>query len=88
MILGNPGPDVVDLEYLATRRVKICLQGHTPIMAATQAVYNTLKALRDGIAPGQLTGIASNEMMQSFTRSANYEEMIGSFLQSSANDLK
>jgi carboxyvinyl-carboxyphosphonate phosphorylmutase len=84
MILGNPGPEVVDLEYLATRRVKICLQGHTPIMAATQAVYNTLKALRDGVAPAQLSAIASNELMQSFTRGADYDEMMRSFLQSPA----
>jgi carboxyvinyl-carboxyphosphonate phosphorylmutase len=28
IILGNPGSEVVDLEYLASRHVRICLQGH------------------------------------------------------------
>ncbi len=32
-------------DYLATQRVRIALQGHAPIAAATQAVYETLKSL-------------------------------------------
>ena len=32
----------------ASQRVRIALQGHAPFAAATQAVYETLKALREG----------------------------------------
>ena len=38
--------------------VRVALQGHQPFSAAVQAVYNTLKALREGTKPGDLQGIA------------------------------
>ena len=40
-------------------RVRIALQGHQPFSAAVLAVYNTLKALREGTKPGDLPNIAS-----------------------------
>jgi len=59
-----------ELDYLAARRVRIALQGHAPIAAATQAVYATLKALREGTPPKQLQGVASAELMARVTREA------------------
>jgi carboxyvinyl-carboxyphosphonate phosphorylmutase len=80
LILGYPGADLVDLGYLASRRVKICLQGHAPIMAGVQAIYDTLKAMKDGVPPAELKGIASNEMMKRLTRSEHYERSASDFL--------
>jgi oxaloacetate decarboxylase len=80
ILLGNPGSEVVDLEYLATRHVRICLQGHAPVMAAVQAVYETLKALRDGVPPSELKGLPSAALMKQVTRSEKYEEAIAAFL--------
>ena len=51
IILGGAAPDLMDLDYLASRGVRICLQGHQPFQAAVRAVYDTLKALRDGVSP-------------------------------------
>src|ERR1700760_3496099 len=48
----------------AARRVRVALQGHQPFSAAVQAVYNTLKALREGTRPGDLQGIAAAETMR------------------------
>ena len=48
IVLGGAPEEMVDLGYLASQRVRIALQGHAPFAAATQAVYETLKALRDG----------------------------------------
>ena len=45
---GADGPELSDRGFLAARGVRIALQGHQPIMAAQRAVYETLKALRDG----------------------------------------
>jgi carboxyvinyl-carboxyphosphonate phosphorylmutase len=45
-----------------------------------QAVYNTLKALRDGTKPGDLKGIASSELMQRVTRAADYRQWTKDFL--------
>lgn len=68
IVLGGTPEEMSDLAYLAARRVRIALQGHAPIAAATRAVYETLKALRDGVAPKQLQGLAPPELMARITR--------------------
>ena len=51
IVLGGARRKSTTLDYLAGQRVRIALQGHAPFAAATQAVYETLKALREGTAP-------------------------------------
>jgi carboxyvinyl-carboxyphosphonate phosphorylmutase len=80
MIVGGVGAEVMDLEYLAARGVRVCLQGHQPFAAAVQAVHDTLKALRDGVAPRDLKGVASNELMNRVTRNADYQAWTKAFL--------
>jgi oxaloacetate decarboxylase len=69
-----------DREYLAARRVRVALQGHQPFSAAVQAVYDTLKALREGTKPGDLQGIASAETMRRVTRDGDYKSWTEKFL--------
>ena len=69
-----------DRDYLASRRVRVALQGHQPFSAAVQAVYNTLKALREGTKPGDLQGIASAETMRRVTRDGDYKSWTEKFL--------
>ena len=76
---GGSGP-LADLAWMAAQRVRVALQGHAPFSAAVQAVYNTLKALRDGTKPGELQGIASPELMQRVTRAADYRQWTKDFL--------
>ena len=46
-----------------------------------KAVYDTLKALRDGVPPADLRdSIASDEMMAQFTRRASYNQWTADFL--------
>lgn len=80
LILGGAAPELQDKDYLSARRVRIALQGHQPIMAAQQAVYETLKALRDGVAPKDLTGLPSKELVQVATRSSRYDDWTKDFL--------
>ena len=80
IILGNTTPELTDLAYLATQRVRICLQGHQTFMAAVRAVHDTLKALRDGTPPAQLQGIASADLMKQVTRDADYARWSRDFL--------
>src|SRR6202012_1891750 len=54
IVLCGAPEEMNDLDYLRERRVRIALQGHAPIAAATQAVYETLKALREGTPPKNL----------------------------------
>ncbi|MCP5151888.1 MAG: isocitrate lyase/PEP mutase family protein [Ectothiorhodospiraceae bacterium] len=79
MLGGAPG-ELADRDYLAAHGVRIALQGHAPIMAAVQATYDTLKALRDGTAPKDLKGVADGALMARVTRAADYDDWMGRFL--------
>jgi carboxyvinyl-carboxyphosphonate phosphorylmutase len=70
IVLGGAPEEMSDLDYLVSRQVRIALQGHAPIAAATRAVYETLKALREGTPPKQLKGLASGELTARVSRDA------------------
>lgn len=80
IILGGAPAALMDRSYLASQGVRICLQGHQPFQAAVRAVHDTLKALRDGTAPKDLTGLASSEMMDRVTRAGDYGRWTQEFL--------
>ena len=80
IVLGGAGGELSDRHYLASRGVRIALQGHQPFMAAVQAVHDTLKALREGASPSQLRGIAGPELMRQVTREADYRRWMTDFL--------
>ena len=80
IVLGGAPEEMIDLEWLASKRAKIALQGHAPFAAATQAVYETLKALREGAAPRQLKGLASGDLYQPLTREADTKARLAAFL--------
>ncbi len=73
IILGGPAKELIDLDYLSGRNVRVCLQGHQPFAAAVQAVHDTLKALREGTKPSDLTGVASSDLMKRVTKGADYD---------------
>jgi carboxyvinyl-carboxyphosphonate phosphorylmutase len=80
IVLGGLSGDMLDKSYLASRGVRIALQGHQPFSAAVQAVYTTLKGLRDGVKPSELTGIASAGMIGRVTRDGDYKSWTERFL--------
>jgi carboxyvinyl-carboxyphosphonate phosphorylmutase len=80
IVLGNPQGELNDSKFLIGQRVRIALQGHAPFAAATQAVYETLKALRDGTAPKELKGLASSELTGRVTREPAAKQRGADFL--------
>jgi carboxyvinyl-carboxyphosphonate phosphorylmutase len=80
IVLGGFPEEMIDLDYLANRRVRIALQGHAPFAAATQAVYETLKALRDGQSLKNLKGLASSELTSRVTRDPDVKARNAEFL--------
>jgi oxaloacetate decarboxylase len=80
IVLGGAPEDMSDLDYLGEQRVRIALQGHAPFAAATQAVYETLKALREGQPPKALKGLASAELTGRVTREAAVTARSAQFL--------
>ena len=81
LLLGGTTGELADKEYLGSVGVRVALQGHLPFQAAIKAVYDTLKALRDGVAPADLRPqLASTEQMAQFTRLADYDKWTADFL--------
>jgi len=68
IVLGGAPEQMSDPGRLASLRVRVALQGHAPFAAATEAVYETLKALREGLPPNALKGLASPELTGRVTR--------------------
>jgi carboxyvinyl-carboxyphosphonate phosphorylmutase len=80
LILGGAGPEIMDLAYLSSRGVRVCLQGHQPFAAAVQAIHDTLRALRAGVPPGRLTGVAEDSTMKRLMREDDYRRRSGDWL--------
>lgn len=81
IILGGVPAKLMDRELLAARGVRVCLQGHQPFQASIQAIYATLQALRDGVAPAALPGLASSELSERVTRGADYARALKAYLE-------
>lgn len=80
LFLGGAGGDLDDRDFLSAHNVRIALQGHAPFGAAVNAVYETLKALREGVPPRELKGLAPPGLMRRVTREEDYGRSIGALL--------
>jgi carboxyvinyl-carboxyphosphonate phosphorylmutase len=80
IVLGGAPEEMTDRDYLASQRVRIALQGHAPFAAATLAVYETLKAMREGVSPKNLKGLASSGLTGRVTRDAEMKIRGAEFL--------
>ena len=70
IVLGGAPEALSEIDYLASQRVRIALQGHAPIAAAMQAVYETQKALMEGAPPKSLKGLPSSDLTNRVMREA------------------
>jgi len=80
IILGSISGPLVDKAFLASQRVRVALQGHHPFWAGVNAVYGTLKALREGVQPKDLKGVAPADLVKRVTREADYDRWTKDFL--------
>ena len=81
LLLGGAGGELADRAFLAANGVRVALQGHLSFQAAVKAVYDTLKALREGVAPADLgPNLASADLMAQVTRRADYDRWTKAFL--------
>ena len=79
LILGSASGEIESAD-LSALRVRICNQGHLPIMAAVQGIYDTMKALRGGTRPAEIKNVASGALMKTLTRAAQYDEATRDYL--------
>lgn len=80
IIMGSADGELGDMAFLASQRVRVANQGHAPIAAATQAVHETLKALRDGVAPKDLKGLPASDLTNRVMRDVTVKARIADFL--------
>ena len=80
VMLGGSGSGPADRETLGKLGVRVSLQGHYPFAAAVRATYETLKDLRDGVVPEDITQTASGDTMKQLTRDAEIKRMMKDFL--------
>jgi carboxyvinyl-carboxyphosphonate phosphorylmutase len=80
LFLGSVPEDMMDLDYLSARNVRVCLQGHHQFWAGVQGVHDTLKALREGTKPSQLKNIASADLQKRLLRQGDYDKWSKDFL--------
>jgi carboxyvinyl-carboxyphosphonate phosphorylmutase len=80
IVLGGPTDEMTDWDFLVNQRVRIAVQGHAPIAAATQAVFATLKAIREGASLRDLPGLATSDLMDWVTRAALVKQRSADFL--------
>jgi carboxyvinyl-carboxyphosphonate phosphorylmutase len=72
ILLGGGAKDMRDPAWLAGQGVRFLLRGHQTFTASVQAVHDTMRSLRDGVEPEDVTGSASNELMDVLTRAEDY----------------
>jgi len=80
LFLGGVPQELMDLDYLSARNVRVCLQGHQSFWAAVQGVYDALKALRGGTRPSELKNIASADWQKRVLRQADYDQWSKEYL--------
>lgn len=81
IVLGSGGAEMGDSAFLASHNVRVSLLGHQPFAASIQALYDTLKALREGTDPKDLKGIAPKALVDRVTRAADYRAAHDDYLE-------
>jgi carboxyvinyl-carboxyphosphonate phosphorylmutase len=72
ILLGGGARDMRDPAWLASQGVRFLLRGHHTFSASVQAIHDTMRALRDGVAPEDVTGTASGDLMRAVTKADDY----------------
>ena len=80
LILGGTPAELKDADYLASRGARIALQGHNPIRAAVQAIYATMRAMRDGTDPKDLEGMPSADLLRIAMAEDDYDDAMKKYI--------
>ena len=80
VLFGALVPEIDDKAFLASHGVRFALQGHSPFMAAIEAVRATMQALRDGTNPKDLSGLPTEALLKSVSHEPQWHAAIDSFL--------
>ena len=76
LFIGGAGDNIMDLNYLTSQNVSLCLQRHQPVMAAVQTSYDKLKALREGVKPIDLNNRFNKKLINQWSKVDVYDQWI------------
>ncbi len=80
IVVGGLDHTLDDAAWLASRKVRVFAKGHEPFAAAVQAMYDAMKAVRDGAPPKEMKGIASTELMAKLAHGGEYDALTRDYL--------
>ena len=80
IMLGGASAELSDSAFLADNGVRIALQSHLPFSAGVGAVYEALKALREGTAPADIPHAGSKELLARVLRQDDYDRWTDDYL--------
>lgn len=73
IIIGGSAAELAAPDYLAQRRVRVWLWGHQPFAAAVKALYDAMKAVREGAAaPAAASAMTPEALLKEFTDAPGY----------------
>jgi oxaloacetate decarboxylase len=75
-----PADALVDEGYLTSRRVRLWSAGHQTFNVAIKALYEAMKAVREGTVSSRLPNAAPKDLIDRVTASTAYEAWIKEFL--------
>lgn len=74
-------PELYQKPFLAANGVRVAFHGLVSFQASVQAMYETLRALREGKSPADLRlSFASDELLARVTRRSSYDKWVENFL--------
>jgi carboxyvinyl-carboxyphosphonate phosphorylmutase len=80
LIAGGVAEPAADAAYLASRGIRLWSSGHQVFAVAVNALYQAMKAVRDGTYPSKLPGIAPSTLFDSLVDSADYAQRTQQFM--------
>jgi carboxyvinyl-carboxyphosphonate phosphorylmutase len=80
LIVGAPAEALMDAGYLASRRARLWSTGHQTFAVAVRALYEAMKAVREGTLSSRLPNVAAKALMDDATGAAEYECWMRAYL--------
>jgi oxaloacetate decarboxylase len=80
LVSGGVAESLADAGYLAARRVRLFSSGHQVFAVAVNALYEAMRAVRGGIPPSTLPGIAPKALLDTVTGAGSYTESMQQFM--------
>ena len=69
-----------DLQFMADNGVRIALQPHVPFIAAFNAVYETLNALKNGARPSEILDVEAGKRVSQAIRKSDYDRWMRDYV--------